>query len=281
MNIGVIGAGVMGRGVALAYAQYGHNVVLVDKEEVILEDAKKQIIADYRFQGMYGKKCEDTIENILNRITFTTKLADVKSCEYIIENVTENWELKENVYLQLDKICGDDTIYAVNTSCFSITQVGALMNKPENVIGSHYMNPAHIKSTVEVIKGYHTSEKTIDITLDLLKSIEKEGVVVNDLPGFVSNRVLMLTVNEAIFLVHEGVAEPKDVDKIFKQCFGHKMGPLETADLIGLDTILFSVEVLYESYCDSKYRPCPLLKKMVNAGLLGRKSGQGFYVYNY
>ncbi|GMQ64806.1 3-hydroxyacyl-CoA dehydrogenase family protein [Vallitalea maricola] len=281
MNIGIIGAGVMGRGVALAYAQYGHNIVLVDIEENVLEEAKKQIIRDYRFQGMYGKKCEDTIQNILGRITFTTQLENVEMCEYIIENVTENWEIKKNVYLQLNKICNDNTIYAVNTSCFSITRVGALMNKPENVIGSHYMNPAHIKSTVEVIKGYHTSEKTINTTLELLKTIEKEGVVVNDLPGFVSNRVLMLTVNEAIYLVHEGVAEAKDVDKIFKQCFGHKMGPLETADLIGLDTILFSVEVLYESYCDSKYRPCPLLKKMVNAGLLGRKSGQGFYAYNY
>ncbi|GKX30079.1 3-hydroxybutyryl-CoA dehydrogenase [Vallitalea longa] len=281
MNIGVIGAGVMGRGVALAYAQYGHNIVLVDKEENILEDAKKQIKTDFRFQGMYGKKCEDTIENILGRITFTTQLENVNKCEYIIENVTENWEIKKDIYTQLNKICNESTLYAVNTSCFSITQVGALMNKPENVIGSHYMNPAHIKSTVEVIKGYHTSEGTIDTTLNLLKSIEKEGVVVNDLPGFVSNRVLMLTVNEAIYLVHEGVAEAKDIDKIFKQCFGHKMGPLETADLIGLDTILFSVEVLYESYCDSKYRPCPLLKKMVNAGLLGRKSGKGFYVYNY
>ena len=281
MNIGIIGAGVMGRGVALAYAQYGHNIVLVDMEENVLEEAKKQIIRDYRFQGMYGKKCEDTIQNILGRITFTTQLENVEMCEYIIENVTENWEIKKNVYLQLNKICNENTIYAVNTSCFSITRVGALMNKPENIIGSHYMNPAHIKSTVEVIKGYHTSEKTINTTLELLKTIEKEGVVVNDLPGFVSNRVLMLTVNEAIYLVHEGVAEAKDVDKIFKQCFGHKMGPLETADLIGLDTILFSVEVLYESYCDSKYRPCPLLKKMVNAGLLGRKSGQGFYAYNY
>lgn len=281
MNIGIIGAGVMGRGVALAYAQYGHNIVLVDIEENVLEEAKKQIIRDYRFQGMYGKKCEDTIQNILGRITFTTQLENVEMCEYIIENVTENWEIKKNVYLQLNKICNENTIYAVNTSCFSITRVGALMDKPENIIGSHYMNPAHIKSTVEVIKGYHTSEKTINTTLELLKTIEKEGVVVNDLPGFVSNRVLMLTVNEAIYLVHEGVAEAKDVDKIFKQCFGHKMGPLETADLIGLDTILFSVEVLYESYCDSKYRPCPLLKKMVNAGLLGRKSGQGFYAYNY
>ena len=281
MNIGIIGAGVMGRDVALAYAEYGHDIVLVDKEESILEQAKKQIKTDFRFQGMYGKKCEDTIDNILRRISFTTQLESVKACEYIIENVTENWDIKKNIYCRLNKICDENTIYAVNTSCFSITQVGNLMNKPENVIGSHYMNPAHIKSTVEVIRGYHTSQETIDTTLKLLNTIDKEGVVVNDLPGFVSNRVLMLTVNEAIYLVHEGVAEAKDIDKIFKQCFGHKMGPLETADLIGLDTILFSVEVLYESYCDSKYRPCPLLKKMVNAGLLGRKSGRGFYEYNY
>jgi 3-hydroxybutyryl-CoA dehydrogenase len=167
----------------------------------------------------------------------------------------------------------------VDTSCYSITRVGALTQRPDKVIGIHFMNPVPLKPTVEVIKGWHTSPETIAITNALLKRMGKDSVLVNDSPGFVSNRILMLTVNEAAFTVQDGVANAQEVDEIFKKCFGHKMGPLETADLIGLDTILYSVEVLHESFGDSKYRPCPLLKKMVDAGLLGRKSGQGFYKY--
>ena len=170
-------------------------------------------------------------------------------------------------------------IFAVNTSAISITSIAAFTERQQQVIGIHFMNPVPLKRVVEVIKAYHTSDETLEITKQLLTKIGKESVVVNDWPGFVSNRVLMLTVNEAAYLVQDGVASAKDVDKIFKGCFEHKMGPLETADMIGLDTILYSVEVLYESFNDSKYRPCPLLKKMVNAGLLGRKSGQGFYNY--
>ncbi|MGH2478967.1 MAG: 3-hydroxyacyl-CoA dehydrogenase family protein, partial [Ktedonobacteraceae bacterium] len=200
--------------------------------------------------------------------------------DFVIENATEKWEVKKPIYEQIDLICPREVIFAVNTSAISITRVGSVTKRPDQVIGTHFMNPVPMKNTVEVIRGYHTSTETIATTRDLLASMGKEGIVVNDMPGFVSNRVLMLTVNEAIYLVQDQVATAEDVDRVFKSCFGHPMGPLETADLIGLDTILYSVDVLYESYNDSKYRPCPLLKKMVDAGLYGRKSGQGFYTYN-
>jgi 3-hydroxybutyryl-CoA dehydrogenase len=160
-----------------------------------------------------------------------------------------------------------------------VTRLGGLTERPDRVLGIHFMNPVPMKPTVEMIRGFHTSEESLDTARRLLAAMGKDAIVVNDMPGFVSNRVLMLTVNEAAFVVQDGVAPAADVDLLFKKCFGHKMGPLETADLIGLDTILYSIEVLHESYADSKYRPCPLLKKMVDAGLLGRKSGKGFYDY--
>jgi 3-hydroxybutyryl-CoA dehydrogenase len=171
-------------------------------------------------------------------------------------------------------------VLAVNTSAIPITRIAGLTSRPASVIGMHFMNPVPFKPTVEVIRGFHTSEATIAVAKGLLARMNKECVVVNDSPGFVTNRVMMLTVNEAMFLVQEQVAAVPEVDHLFKQCFGHKMGPLETADLIGLDTVLLSIEVLYESLGDSKYRPCPLLRKMVDAGLFGRKNGRGFYEYS-
>ena len=197
----------------------------------------------------------------------------------MVENSTEKWVIKKEIYPQLDAICPEQTVFAANTSCISITRIGSVTNRPDRIVGMHFMNPVPMKPTVEVIRGYHTSEETLATAKQFLAGMNKDGIVVNDSPGFVSNRVLMLTVNEAAFLLHEGVSNAKDVDDIFKKCFGHKMGPLETADLIGLDTILYSIEVLHESFADSKYRPCPLLQKMVDAGLYGRKSGSGFYTY--
>ncbi|MBF0111483.1 MAG: 3-hydroxybutyryl-CoA dehydrogenase [Desulfamplus sp.] len=279
--VGVIGAGVMGSGVAQNLAQSSFKVVLIDVAAAALERAKKEIYNNVRFQG-FMKKDKSLVDNpdtILDRILFTTDYEQLKDVYYVVENVVEKWAVKSEVYPRLDKICPKDAVFAVDTSCYSITRVGALTNRADKVIGIHFMNPVPMKPTVEVIKGWHTSEETINITTDLLKAMGKDWVIVNDSPGFVSNRVLMLTINEAIFLLQEQVATAKDVDDIFKKCFGHKMGPLETADLIGLDTILYSIEVLHESFNDSKYRPCGLLKKMVDAGLLGRKSGKGFYSY--
>lgn len=281
LTVGVIGAGVMGSGVAQNLSQSGFRVVLIDRAEQALERARGEIRNAVRFQA-FGAKDKSTLESpdtVLGRIEFTTDYAALAEAFYVIENVSEKWEAKSDVYPRLEAACPPHTVYAVDTSCFSITRVGALTQRPDKVIGIHFMNPVPMKPTVEVIRGFHTSEQTIAITNELLAKMGKEGILVNDMPGFVSNRILMLTVNEAVFVLQDQVASAQQVDDIFKKCFGHKMGPLETADLIGLDTILYSVEVLHESYNDSKYRPCPLLKKMVDAGLLGRKSGQGFYKY--
>ena len=281
-TVGVVGAGVMGIGVAQNLIQTGHRVLLLDRTEAILKKARESIQNNIRLQRMFNKQAaeQEPIADLLERITFTTTYAPFSEADFVIENVTEKWDVKKLVYEQLEAVCPVHCVFAANTSAISITRIGSATRRPAQVIGMHFMNPVPMKCMVEVIRGYHTSEATIMAAKDLLTAMGKECVVVNDVPGFVSNRVLMLTVNEAVYLVQDQVATPEEVDKIFRECFGHKMGPLETADLIGLDTILYSVEVLYESFNDSKYRPCPLLKKMVDAGLYGRKNGQGFYTYN-
>ncbi|MEG4940206.1 3-hydroxyacyl-CoA dehydrogenase NAD-binding domain-containing protein [Microcoleus sp. F4-D5] len=278
--VGVVGAGVMGIGVSQNLAQTGHQVILVDISEAILESAEQEIKKNIRFQSLFSKeKKAGSADEILKRITFSTNYKLLNNADFVVENVTEKWDIKKEVYAQLDAICPERTVFAANTSAIPITRIASATKRPKNVIGMHFMNPVPMKSMVEVIRGYHTSDATIEIAKSFLAQMGKECIIVNDSPGFVSNRVLMLTINEAIFLLQERVASASDVDKIFKTCFGHKMGPLETADLIGLDTILLSIEVLYESFKDSKYRPCPLLKQMVEAGLYGQKSKQGFYVY--
>lgn len=278
--VGVIGAGVIGISVAQNLAQTHHSVIIVDISDKILEHARSDIRQNIRFEQILKKSAsQERPDKVLARIILTTNYDLLKDVDFVIENVVEKWEVKRKVYPQLDVICSEHCVFAANTSCISITRIGSVTKRPDRVIGVHFMNPVPLKSMVEVIRGYHTSEETFDRTKALLASMGKDYIVVNDSPGFVSNRVLMLTINEAIYLVHDQVASPQEIDKIFKKCFGHKMGPLETADLIGLDTILYSIEVLYESFNDSKYRPCPLLKKMVDAGLYGRKNGQGFYTY--
>lgn len=279
--VGVVGAGVMGIGVAQNLAQTGHHVILVDISEEILQKAQAQIKNNLRFQGFFNKT--QTLENpetVLQKIKFSQNYNFLESAEFVIENATEKWDIKKEIYAQLDQICPKNTVFSANTSAISITRIASVTKRADKVMGMHFMNPVPMKPMVEMIRGYHTSDETISTAKVLLSQMGKEGILVNDSPGFVSNRVLMLTINEAIFLIQDQVASVEEVDRIFKTCFGHKMGPLETADLIGLDTILFSIEVLYESFNDSKYRPCPMLKKMVDAGLYGRKSGKGFYAYN-
>jgi len=280
-KIGVLGAGVMGIGIAQTFAQYGLNVTLIDVSEEILAEAKEKIRNNIRFQHLVNKGMEQiNPQRVLEFILFTTDYQKLEDVDFVIENVPEKWEIKKAVYEKIDKICKEDCIYMVNTSCISITKIAALTSRPDKVVGTHFMNPVPIKSAVETIKGYHTSEETLEELSQLLKIIGKEAIVVNDYPGFVSNRASHVFMNEAAFLVQDQVTTPEKVDEIFKRCFGHKMGPLETADLIGLDTVMDSLDVLFESYQDSKFRCCPLIRKLVYAGRCGRKVGKGFYDYN-
>jgi 3-hydroxyacyl-CoA dehydrogenase len=276
--IGVVGAGVMGVGVAQNLAQTGHEVILVDKSEEILAGALATIAQNCRMSRLMGGPTLDP-DAVLAKITTGVGADAVAKVDFVIENVTENWEVKRAVYEALDAACKPETIFVVNTSAISITKVAAVTGRPAQVVGVHFMNPVPAKPAVELIPGFHTSAQTVDRTRQMLAAMGKKAIDVKDACGFISNRVLMLTVNEAAYLVYEGVADAASVDEVFRSCFGHPMGPLETADLIGVDTILYSVEVLYEHYSDSKYRPCPLLRQMTDAGLHGRKSGRGFYDY--
>lgn len=280
IHVGVIGAGVMGVGVAQSLAETGHQVVLVDIDPNQLDKARDTIYNNVRMSILFRKQPgPEKPDAVVNRICFTRNHEQLSVSQFLVENVVEKPKVKEEVYRQVDSVCGPECIFAANTSAISITRIASWTQRPQQVLGMHFMNPAPLKSTVEVIRGLHTSDATMEKARTLLAEMGKEGIVVNDMPGFVSNRVLMLTINEAIYVVHDQVAPAEDVDRLFKTCFGHKMGPLETGDLIGLDTVLYSLEVLHESYNDDKFRPCPLLKKMVDAGLHGRKTGRGFYTY--
>lgn len=279
--VGVIGAGVIGAGLAQNLAQTGHSVILIDVSDEILNRARLEIKQGIRFQSLFKKEGrESNAGDALKQVSFTTDLQALREADFVIENVTEKWDVKRAVYVEIDAICREHVIFAANTSCIPITRIASATHRAPGVIGIHFMNPVPLKPMVEVIRGHHTSDETVEVTKALLQRMGKEWIVIKDSPGFVSNRVLMLTINEAIFLVHENVASPQEVDRLFTTCFGHKLGPLATADLIGLDTVLYSLEVLCESFNDSKYRPCYLLREMVDAGLWGRKSGRGFYVHD-
>jgi len=279
-QLGVVGAGTMGIGVSHAFAERGVPVLLMDISEEILDRARREITRNcftYRLLRSGGE--QPNPDEVLSLIDFTTDLDRFGTVDYVVENATEDWDVKEPIYRRLDDICQPHTVFGVNTSAISVTRVAGLTSRPDKVIGTHFMNPVPLKPVIEVIRGFHTSQETIELTANLFEAIGKDSIVVNDSPGFVTNRVMMLTVNEAVFLLQEDVASAKDVDRLFKDCFGHKMGPLETCDLIGLDTVLLSLEVLYDSFNDPKYRPATLLKKLVHAGQLGKKSGQGFHSY--
>ena len=271
----------MGTGVSQVCAQIAEQVVLIDTIPKALEKAKKEIEKGLRFQILTKKNNHQSIEidDILKKIIFSTNYSLLAEMDYIIENISEDIDKKNNAYKIMEEICKPECIFIANTSAISITKIASVLQEPKRVIGIHFMNPVPIKKAAELIKGFHTSLETEQKAKELLRLLNKEFVEVNDFPGFISNRVLMPMINEAIFLLNDKVAEVEDIDWVFKKCFGHTMGPLETADLIGLDTILNSIQVLYDSFNDSKYRPCPLLKKMVDAGLYGMKSGKGFYQY--
>ena len=280
-RVGVVGAGVMGVGVAQNLAATGHEVVLVDLGNEQLDQAHAAIHQNLRMRGFFTKSKEPKEESdvVLRRINFTTDYDQFSQTDFVIENVVEKWEVKAEVYRRLDAVCPEHCVFAANTSAISITRIGSATRRPDRVLGMHFMNPVPLKSMVEVIKGYHTSQETLDRAEALLAAMGKECIVVNDMPGFVSNRVLMLTVNEAIFVVQDQVTTAENVDRIFKSCFGHTMGPLETGDLIGLDTILLSLEVLYEAYNDTKYRPCPLLQEDGQCRITRSQKRPGFYNY--
>jgi 3-hydroxybutyryl-CoA dehydrogenase len=279
-SVGVIGAGNIGTGVATDLVLHGIKAVVVDISKIALERSQLETLKNIRFAPLVSKGLPRlTQEDALSRMVFTKRLEDVSGCDLVIENVTEQWETKRQVYEQLDTIMAPDVVFGANTSCLSITRIASVTKRPAEIVGVHFMNPVHLKPTVEVIRGVHTSDRALEILHLLLDHLNKEAIVVDDLPGFVSNRISHLFMNEAAAVLQDNVASAEKIDAIFKKCFGHKMGPLETADLIGLDTVMHSLDVLYESYHDPKYRCCPLLRKMVYAGHLGRKAGRGFYVY--
>ena len=279
-KVAVVGVGNIGIGVVADLVLHGIAAVGVDVSPEVLSRANAQILDHVRFAPMLSKSLPRISKGRASELmTLTTDLAEVASCDFVIENVTENWNLKRQVYESLDRLVPPGICFGANTSCISITQIASATRRPSEIVGIHLMNPVHLKATVEVIRGFHTAEQTIQTLLQLFAQLGKEAVIVEDMPGFVSNRISHLFMNEAAFVLQDQVATPEKIDAIFKKCFGHTMGPLETADLIGLDTVMRSLDVLYESYQDSKYRCCPLLRKLVHAGHLGRKTGRGFYVY--
>ncbi|SDO53550.1 3-hydroxybutyryl-CoA dehydrogenase [Alkalicoccus daliensis] len=276
----VIGAGQMGSGIAQVCAENGYEVFLHDLKE---EQTKKGIAGiEKRLQRNIEKEriTEQDKEQTMKRIQASTKLENAGKADIIIEAAVENMEVKKTIFRQLDERAAEHAILATNTSSLPITEIAAVTSRPEQVIGMHFMNPVPVMKLVEVIRGLQTSDETYEAVADIASSLKKTSVEVNDFPGFVSNRILMPMINEAIYTVYEGVASPEDVDQVMKLGMNHPMGPLTLADFIGLDTCLYIMETLHEGFGDDKYRPCPLLRKYVKAGWLGKKTGRGFYQYN-
>lgn len=279
-NVAIVGAGTMGNGIAHVFAVAGFGVTLVDTQEAFLERALASIDANLQRQVKKEKLTAADAEASLSRIRTSTELSAVKSAQLVVEAVTENAEVKKDIFRQIDQKCGPDAILASNTSSISITEIAAVTKRPERVVGMHFFNPVPVMTLVEVIRGLATSEDVFNSVLTLSRTLGKTPVAVNDFPGFVSNRVLMPMINEAIYCVMEGVAEPKAIDTVMKLGMAHPMGPLALADFIGLDVCLHIMTVLHENLGEDKYRPCPLLRKMVAAGRIGKKSGGGFYEYS-
>jgi 3-hydroxybutyryl-CoA dehydrogenase len=278
-TIGVVGAGTMGHGIAQVAAQSGYEVILVDAVPEALERGKSQIAKGYERLVGKGKLAADDRDQALARLSAAGDLGALERADLVVEAVVERLEVKQNVLSELNRICRPETILATNTSSISITKLAAATQRPEKVIGMHFMNPVPVMQLVEVIRGLATSQETWDAVEAASRRMGKTPVEVHDAPGFVSNRVLMPMINEAIFCLYEGVGKPEAIDEVMKLGMNHPMGPLARADLIGLDVCLDILRVLHQGFGDPKYRPCPLLVKMVDAGRLGRKSGRGFYEY--
>lgn len=278
--VSVIGAGQMGSGIAQVFAQSGFEVILLDQQESFVQKGLSSIQKNLSRQVEKSRRTQEEVDAILGRITGTTDLkVATQQADLVVEAIIEQMDAKTSLFQQLDEHCLAHTVLASNTSSLPITEIAAVTKRPEKVIGMHFMNPVPVMKLVEIIRGLATDQATYDLVEQLSRELGKHPVEVNDFPGFVSNRILMPMINEAIYTVYEGVATPEAVDDVMKLGMNHPMGPLTLADFIGLDTCLYIMETLYEGFGDSKYRPCPLLRKYVKAGWLGKKSGRGFYIY--
>ncbi len=277
--IGVVGAGQMGAGIAQVAAVNGFSVILNDIQEVLLERAMGRIAKGLSRLVEKGHITEEQSKRTQARIETRLDVPALEAADFVIEAVIENQSLKMEVFRQLDECCKSNVILASNTSSIPITRIATATKRPSQVIGMHFMNPVPAMTLVEIIRGLATSEETFQATRELAVRLKKTPVMAKDFPGFISNRILLPMINEAIFALYEGVGTVEAIDSVMKLGMNHPMGPLELADLIGLDTCLSILEVLYQGFGDPKYRPCPLLRKYVDAGYLGRKTGQGFYRY--